>query len=373
MSPWRDRYIVPAGGPYLLSHSVGCLPRAAHEAIKRDFLDPWANEGGGAWTAWLDDIDRFRNAVGRLIGADASAVCPRDSVTSALFTILAGLRPDGGRNVLLVSAQAFPSIGFAMGALGRLGFQLRLIDAASDPADPETWRGAITDEVAAIVFMHVHSNSGVASPVAAIAALAREQGAWSIVDVAQSAGILPIDVAAWGADAVIGSCVKWLGGGPGTGFLWVAPDRTAAIEPIDVGWFSHAEPFAFDIADFRYADDARRFWGGTPSIAPFVLATCGIENTLAIGVEQLFALNRRLIGIAESEAGATWPMEGHGGTLCLQTDDADVAWQALEEIGCRMDRRGSIIRLSFHAVHDDGEARAVGRALQGKGARLVGR
>ena len=38
--------------------------------------------------------------------------------------------------------------------------------------------------------------------------------------------------------------------------------------PRDVGWFSHENPFEFDIHDFRYTDTALRFWGGTPSDCP---------------------------------------------------------------------------------------------------------
>ena len=54
--------------------------------------------------------------------------------------------------------------------------------------------------------------------------LLRERGALSIVDIAQSAGVIPIDLDAWAADFVIGSSVKWLCGGPGAGYLWANPD-----------------------------------------------------------------------------------------------------------------------------------------------------
>ncbi|MEI9904840.1 MAG: aminotransferase class V-fold PLP-dependent enzyme [Asticcacaulis sp.] len=70
------------------------------------------------------------------------------------------------------------------------------------------------DDVAAVIAMHVHSNTGVVAPVAAICALARQRGIVSIIDVAQSTCIMPVDPIVWGADALVGSCLKWLCGGP---------------------------------------------------------------------------------------------------------------------------------------------------------------
>ena len=108
---------------------------------------------------------------------------------------------------------------------------------------------------------HVHSNSGVVTPIEAIAATCAERGALCVVDVAQSAGVLlPLDVATLGASAVLGSCIKWLCGGPGAGFIWLDPALTARLDPPDVGCFSHAEPFrSSSIAGSP--PDARHLWG----------------------------------------------------------------------------------------------------------------
>jgi kynureninase len=109
------------------------------------------------------------------------------------------------------------------------------------------------------------------------------------VDVAQSAGIVPIDVAAWDADFIVGSCVKFLCGGPGAGFLWVNDRVLGECRPLDVGWFSHADPFEFDIHQFRYADSALRFWGGTPAILPYTVAANSLETLIEIGIGRVRA------------------------------------------------------------------------------------
>ena len=84
MNP-HDLFEVPAPGPYLLSHSVGCLPRASRERINSDLLDPWGSQGSDGWGAWLAAIGAFRGAVVELIGGQVSEVCPQLSVSVALL------------------------------------------------------------------------------------------------------------------------------------------------------------------------------------------------------------------------------------------------------------------------------------------------
>jgi kynureninase len=361
---WRDRFLVPEG-IYLLSHSVGCLPRSAEAAVQQMLLTPWAEHGGDAWPQWLETIDGFCAALAGLLGGRAEDYCPQTNLSSALTKYLCALPPDPSRNRVVMHESAFPSLGFVVQALGARGLTLDIIPADRSAADPDVWRTAMGDDVRAAIVMHVHSNSGVRSPVAELVPLFQASGAHVIVDIAQSAGVVPLDIGAWQADAVIGSCVKWLCGGPGAGFLWVNPDKLALLQPDHVGWFSHADPFAFDIRDFRYSSTARRFWGGTPSVAPFVLAKAGIETIAAIGIEAIAAHNRRCREIVEAHIGphsSFVPAAQSGGTLCLTLPAERIvqATATLTANAVRFDQRGSTLRLSFHAYNSEDEALRVG-------------
>jgi selenocysteine lyase/cysteine desulfurase len=354
---------VPGPGPYLLSHSVGCLPRQAQRRLSQYLLAPWAKQGSDGWPAWLGAIDRFRSALGTLIGASPEDICPQPSVSAGVTSLISALPRARGRDVLLTSAHSFPSVGFALTAFERLGYRVEFLPETVDPADPQAWTGALDDRVAAVIAMHVHSNSGRVSPIEEIVTAARAAGAFSIIDVCQSTGILPVQLDVWGADAVVGSCVKWLCGGSGAGFLWVRRALIDDLEPIDIGWFSHENPFEFNIRGFRYASDARRFWGGTPSVAPFVLATAGIDTIVGIGQSEILEHNRRLIEAFAQRAGIAIDMANRGGTLCLVSNDTDVLVERLDALRCRSDRRGTVARLSFHAWNTIDEAQRVGQAL----------
>ncbi|MBY8829333.1 aminotransferase class V-fold PLP-dependent enzyme [Hephaestia mangrovi] len=361
----KSLFHVPAKGPYLLAHSVGCQPLGTQERLARDFLAPWRDTPDAVWQNWLDTITAFREALATLLGGDAADWCPQTSISGAISRFLSGIPVAPGRSVVLASHEAFPSVGFALAGLARLGLRLELIRGAPDRID--SWARLADPDVAAVVLTHVHSNSGRISPVAELAARARAHGVLTVVDIAQSAGILPIDVTAWPVDAVAGTSLKWLCGGPGGCFLWVSPTIAARIEPVERGWFSHRDPFEMDIEHFLFAPDARRFWGGTPSIAPYVSAREGLDLIGRIGVDAIRAHNlrlaRRFLDAASGVAAPAAALEERGGTLCLELGAEAEA--ALAAAGVQCDRRGKILRLSFGAWNDEADAEIAARAVSG--------
>lgn len=355
-----SRFIIPTGGPYLMAHSVGCLPAGAQDAFARAVLTPWTE--GDPWPQWLRAIDDFRTQLAALLGGVADDYCPQPNLSAGLFSLLSGLPHTKKRPAVLVSAHAFPSLLYVIERLQDHGLTLKILPPKADPRDAQVWADAMTDEVCAVVTMHVHSNTGAVTPIRDVAAIAQARDIFSIVDIAQSAGILDIDLPTMGVDAAIGSCVKWLCGGPGAGFLWVRPDVLPTLTPPNVGWFSHEAPFAFQNR-FRYAPDAPRFWGGTPSVAAYALANEGLRTITSIGVAVIRAHNRRLI----ARLGIPFEAERTGGTLCLPLSEAEV--QSLKDRVVAFDQRDGLCRLSFHIWNTDEDADLVASCLDRDGAR----
>jgi selenocysteine lyase/cysteine desulfurase len=189
--------------------------------------------------------------------------------------------------------------------------------------------------------------------------------------VAQAAGVVPIDVQDWQADFVVGSSIKWLCGGPGAGYLWLNDRALEQVRPLDVGWFSHENPFEFDIAHFRYAPNARRFWGGTPSVLPYVVARAGIEQIRAIGLETVAAHNQRLTNrLVELAQENGWRLltpveaEQRGGTVCIDLPGAAEVVARLERAGIMVDFRPSFgVRFSPHVYVTEEEIEEAGREI----------
>jgi kynureninase len=208
---------VPEGGPYLATHSVGCLSNAALDALQATYLEPWKRRGE-AWEHWLRGIDDFRESLALLLGGSSRDFCPQANLSAGLSALLGALpAPPPERNVWIAAEDSFPSLGFVLQRAQALGYRLRLIPRAEDLGQLQTWTGALTPEVCGVLATHVFSNTGIVAPVAQIARHCRSANVLSVIDAAQSVGILPLSVGELDADVLLGSCVKWLCGGPGAG------------------------------------------------------------------------------------------------------------------------------------------------------------
>lgn len=341
-------------GIYLLNHSVGVPPASLPGQADAAVID-WLSNPHDSWTTWTAELEGFHFELARMLNHDPEWFCHQSNVSSGVSKVLHALPVDPARPVILLSERTFPSLGYVAQAASAAGYTTRLLAAEIDTTDPERWREAITEDVGVVMVGHAESNTGSQLPVASIVDSARDAGALSIVDVAQSAGLLPIDLRAWNSDFVVGTSVKWLCGGPGAGFLWVNPDCIDRCRPLDVGWFSHEDPFAFDIHDFRFAADARRFWGGTPSPIPAMLARHSIAALNEIGVATIYernlSLTQRLIdGVDETMLVS--PRDAHlrSGTVVVDPGAHQRA-AALDHFAAadiHVDERAPGIRLSPH-------------------------
>ncbi len=356
----------PQTGIYLLSHSVGRPPANARQVLARDYFQAWESGRADTWNSWLKAIHGFNKAVAALLNGQASQICPQVNLSSALTKVMFALPRQAGRNVIVLTEHDFPSMGFVLEKARRAGFELRFIPADEDTGDAATWQRQLGKDVAMVFITHVQSNSGRQVPVADIAALARQTGCVSVVDIAQSAGVIPIDLQAWQADFVLGSCVKWSCGGPGAGYLWVSDEMAEQCQPVDVGWFSHAQPFEFDIHHFEYAPAALRFWGGTPSVMPYVVAANSIRQLHAYGISRIRQHNLRLSRLLMDAAGAAnlvSPLQddARGGTVVVAFPEAaqQKLMADLNAADVRFDGRASGIRLSAHIYNTQEEIETV--------------
>lgn len=87
----RRWFHVPGPGPYFMAHSAGAKPVAAGPAIEEQFLKPWRDLGGDAWSIWLPAIDGFRDSLAAIIGGAEEEICPQPNVSAAFEHYLGAL------------------------------------------------------------------------------------------------------------------------------------------------------------------------------------------------------------------------------------------------------------------------------------------
>lgn len=359
-------YFEKPNGIYALSHSVGPMTIASKLALNEHYITPWTRLGGDAWPHWLGQIDNFCANIGQVINASPNEICPQINLASGFYSFITAIAklPDyAHKDTILMHEDAFASMGFVVKGMAKT-FNLQLVLISGPANNTDSWQQAFdNNKVLACLVTHVHSNTSVKSDVAAICAIAKQCQAYACVDIAQSVGIVPVDVKKWQADAVFGSCVKWLCGGPGAGFMYLKNDLIEVLEPDPIGWFSHQNPFEFDINQYTPAISAKRFWGGTPSIAPYVIANASINTLLRIGLEKLhthnLALKSNLVKNLSSHKVFDNIKNNYqhlGGSLCIETPEEAITRQQLISNQVKFDERNGIFRISLHAVNTIDEA-----------------
>ncbi len=345
-------------GRYFLAHSIGLMPRSTPEIIDQNYLASWRAGSATIWPQWLAAINEFNIALANLFNTNAEQLCPQTNVSSGLSKVLMALPKRRGKRTIVATESDFPSAGFVLQQAEKLGYSIKLIPKKANLQDLATWEMALSKDVHAVFITQVHYNTNLLIAAEEIAELCAARNIISIVDSAQATGIVPIDLSKSKIDVMVGSCIKWLCGGPGAGFIWLNKQRIAELEPYDVGWFSHQDPFEFDLHHFAYADTAARFWGGTPSVVSYIVASNSIQLINQIGVatiaEHNRALTKKLLAAVPEEAIASpKDLTKKGGTTVLKFNQHTAVVKALQDMHILFDTRQYGLRLSPHIYNTE--------------------
>ncbi|MFN3641429.1 MAG: kynureninase [Gemmobacter sp.] len=261
----RAMFAIPDGVIYLDGNSLGALPVAAAGRVARVVTEEWGGMLIRGWNAagWMEQPSRVGDRIGRLIGAPAGTVVMGDTLSIKVYQALAAaleMRPE--RRVILSDTGNFPSdLYMAEGLCRTLGPDYRLVTVA-----PEDVADAIDEAVAVVMLTEVDYRTGRLHDMAALTARTHAAGALAVWDLAHSAGALPVDVTAAGADFAVGCTYKYLNSGPGgPAFIYVAPAHAEVARPALSGWLGHEAPFAFD-PDYRPGRGVERMRVGTPPV-----------------------------------------------------------------------------------------------------------
>ena len=273
----RSLFDLPEGVIYLDGNSLGPLPRATAARVARTVTEEWGQMLITGWNkaGWMEMPRAVGDRIGRLIGAEKGTVVMGDTLSIKVYQALASaLEMNPKRRVILSDTGNFPSdLYMAEGLCRTLGGQYRLKTVA-----PEAVMEALDETVAVMMVTEVDYRTGRRHDMAALAARAHAVGALAIWDLAHSAGALPVEVAAGGADFAVGCTYKYLNSGPGgPAFIYVAPRHAEVARPALSGWLGHAAPFAFDM-DYRPGPGIERMRVGTPPI----LQLAALEASLDI-------------------------------------------------------------------------------------------
>jgi selenocysteine lyase/cysteine desulfurase len=349
-----------------LSHAVVAAGREASGKKSR----PWEIGSEDFFT----DTEIARALFAGLINAgdDDIAIVPAASYG---VSVAARNLPLAKGQTVVVLAEQFPSNVYAWReSAGRAGASVMTVARPQHGSLTHAVLDALDERTAIVALPHCHWADGALLDLETIGRRCRELGAGLVLDVTQSAGVMPLNVKLIRPDFLVAACYKWLLGPYSIGFLYVAPHRQDG-KPIEFNWRARlgSENFA-GLVNYEdtYLSGARRFDVGECAnfhIIPAVISA--LQQIRDWGVPAIAkTLASRNAGIAERAA--TLGLEsldaeqraGHFLGLRFPQAFPEGLQDALRHARVYVSVRGDSLRITPHLYNNDADVDRLMHALE---------
>ena len=362
ITDWRSEFPILDTCTYLVSHSLGAMPRRTAAALQ-EFAETWSTRGVRAWhEGWWELGCTTGDLLAPILGAERGTITMHQNVSVIMGIIGSCFTYDGPRRQIVLTDLEFPTNMYLFEGFRRYGAEIVYVPSDSTiKTDLNRLLDAIDERTVLVPLSLVLFRSAYIQDARAVIEKAHKVGAHVILDVYQAAGTVPLDIAELEADFAVGGSVKWLCGGPGAGYLYVRPDLARRLEPALIGWAAHAEPFDFATGPVVYADGTERFQSGTPNIPSLYSARSGYEIVGEIGVaairEKSLRLTRRIMNHAAQQGYRLNTPDAdreRGGAVIVDVPGGDIVSAELIRRNVIVDYRpGAGIRIAPHFYNTD--------------------
>jgi cysteine desulfurase/selenocysteine lyase len=230
----------------------------------------------------------------------------------------------------------------------RLGFEIRVAPVDDEgQIDMAAYRGLLDERVKLVAMTHCANSIGTVTPIREITRLAKEQGAVVLVDGAQAAPHLPIDVQEIGCDFYVFSGHKTYGPS-GAGALYGRGDLLDAMPP----WQGGGEMITrVTFEKSRFHEVPHKFEAGTPNIAGTIALGAALDYITALGHEAIRAHEHDLLDYAMARLGEINSLRVIG----TAREKAAIVSFTLgdihpHDVGTILDREGIAVRVGHHCA-----------------------
>ncbi len=325
-------------------------PPTVQQAV-REAMDAFGgNPGRGGHRMSLAAAERVyacRERVAAFFGLeDASGVVFMPNCTAALNTVIHGVLDSGGR--VVVSDLEHNAVWRTVNALPGAGSRVDVAVWSSNEEETlENFRRAITPQTRLMVCTHASNVFGVTLPIRRLAVLAHTHGVLFCVDAAQTAGVLPIDMAADDIDYLCVAAHKGLYAPMGMGLL-LCRERERVPARIQGGTGNQS------LQAVQPTDLPERLESGTPNLLGIVGVDAGLRFVQSVGRESLY---RHEMGLVASLYDGLSSIQGvrlyTEKPICGQMSpvvSVTVEGMPSEEVARRLDARGVAVRAGLHCA-----------------------
>ncbi|MEO5365071.1 MAG: aminotransferase class V-fold PLP-dependent enzyme [Magnetococcus sp. WYHC-3] len=364
--PQRNEFILNEGLVYLNHAGVAPIPQRAARAVSECAM-LMSRQGAWDYTPYRDLQQRFRQRAAWLVGGDEAGICPVANTSEGLSMVGLGLNWRPGDEIVTTD-QEFPSNKLIWSDLSRR-HDLVLHQVPADSAGrilSQDLLARVNGRTRILALSSVQFRNGAVADLPALGAALGHTPTLLVVDGIQSLGLLPMEAASWGLDAVVADGHKWLLGPEGCGLMYLSPKALAQVEPRLLGWHSQDLAGDYDRPARDWRPGALRFQAGSPNL----LGMAGLDATLdmlqEIGIAPIQRRVHQLMepltrGVQELGGIILTPLGADGlpeaGILVFSHPQVamPVLSRGLQERGIFHAVRGGGIRLSphFYQAHHD--------------------
>lgn len=251
---------------YMDSASTSLTPEPVLNAVLEYYREYNANVGRGVHRLSQIASQRYEDAhrkVADFIGAKEEEIVFMKNTTEAINTVAKGLKYKPGDKVVTTLIEHHSNF-LPWLRLKRFGVIADIVKPNKDGIfDVSYFEDAIDHKTKLVAVTHVSNVLGTINPIEEISAICKKKGALLLVDGAQSAPHISVDVKGLGCDFLCFSGHKMLGP-TGTGVLWMKEDLFDELEPPAFGGGMIND---VSLDGYKLAKGYGRFEGGTPNIA----------------------------------------------------------------------------------------------------------
>jgi len=297
-------FLLPAATRYLDCAAHGPRLRVAHAALLRATRRAVPPQPVSAEFAERE-VQRLRELAAALFDGDADAIALVPSAAFGLSTAAHNLPLDAGERVLVLEGQ-FPShlLCWQQRCAARAAQLETVRPGAGDGTDAVLAAIGRTPTPAIAALQPGDRPDGRALDLDRISAALQSRGIALVLDLSQSAGALPVDIARWQPAFAVTVGHKWALGAYGLAYLWCAPRWRTQGESLDGSWLARdaRSTWRFDAAiPATYRPGARRYdGGGVLDQTRVAMSTAGLEQLHAWGIASVAAaLARRVARLGD--------------------------------------------------------------------------
>lgn len=368
---YREHYPALQNKAYLNFGGQGVMARETLDTIARTY-ELTQREGPFSmkmidWS--IEEVRSTREAVATFFGTRLERIAITQNATEGCNIVLWGIDWNPGDRLLTTDCEHVGVMAAMQQLCRRRGVHLDVVEVRhkSDEEIVAAFANSMQDTTRMVLISHVLWNTGQVLPVAEIQKTCRSRDVILMIDGAQSAGIIPLNLDKEDYDTYAMPAHKWLCGPEGLGCLYIKPELLAKLQPTFVGWRGHlfSAPDSANIENFEVAT------------APFPLFTAwraALETHKRAGSDaDRHALAMKNVARARGELSkingvhVITPADSTAGLVCFTVDGATSAdiVKSMEQqmILLRTISDPDCVRASVHYLNNDEDVGRMTAAL----------